>query len=315
MSDIKKFQITKQFSKKRLDKILTEMLTTYSRTYIGNLIKNNFVKINNKIIIEPDYKPDTGDMVEIELPPQRYPIKDNIDLPVIYNDDFILVINKPPGINVHPVKTSDVLKNEITIVDIIYYKYPEFKNFPESSQRPGIVHRLDKDTSGVMVIAKNPQTQFELSKQFSERKIEKTYLGIVNGSLKEKQGTIDSYISKYKYKFNTYGINAKNAITKFKVLKNFGDFCLVEFRPVTGRTHQIRIHSSLIEHPILGDKLYNKNPLSPELKNICSRQMLHSYKLKLLHPKELKTIEFKAPLPEDFLNVLNFIKNNYQKNS
>ncbi len=232
-------------------------------------------------------------------------------IPIIYEDENILVISKPAGILVHPTSKNE--KN--TLIDWLISKHPEIKNIGDPStssrqERPGIVHRLDKDTSGLMIIAKNNKTFFYLKKQFQDRKIEKKYLALVTGKLKDGQGIITKTISRSKRKGRIQTTapigKRREAITRYKVLKEFEDYSLLEVMPETGRTHQIRVHLASIGHPIASDEKY-KFKRQPCPKNL-KRQFLHaSYlKFKLLNGK-IK--EFKSRLPKELEDILRIIPN------
>lgn len=224
---------------------------------------------------------------------------------IIYEDNDIIVIDKPADLTVHPIR----LGQNDTLVNQLLDKYPEIKNVGDDSLRPGIVHRLDKDTSGLMVIAKNNKSFEYLKKQFSERKIIKKYLALVNGRVKDKKGTITKSISlsKKDHRKRSALLDEKSqkAWTEYKVIKRFSvkdeHYTLLEVSIKTGRTHQIRIHLSSIGHPVAGDKQYKfKRQSSPENLN---RQFLHAFYLKFKLPNG-KIMEFKLDLPKDLKSVL-----------
>jgi 23S rRNA pseudouridine1911/1915/1917 synthase len=216
---------------------------------------------------------------------------------IIYEDENILAINKPAGLIVHGESPS--------VVDWLIKRYPEIKNIGEESTRPGIVHRLDRDTSGVLIIAKNQKTFEYLKDQFKSRKIKKTYLVLVEGDIKRERGVIDLPIGRSK-KWSIKKLASKNArgkireaVTEYKVLKKFSKYTLVEVYPKTGRTHQIRVHFKAISHPVVGDRLYGGN-------NPLGRQFLHagSLELTLLTGERIK---IEADLPEDLKNFLDML--------
>lgn len=228
---------------------------------------------------------------------------------IIYENRDVLVINKPAGINVHP----DTTHKTGTLIQEILKTHPEIKGIgdpaiggtSEPNIRPGIVHRLDKDTSGVMIITKN-QPAFEyLKKQFVERKIKKTYIALVAGKLNQKNGVIDLPIGRSKSPLRRLASpkargKLREALTEYKVLETFSGYTLVEVYPKTGRTHQIRVHFKAIGHPIVCDKLYSKNPICPYG---LSRQFLHAYSLELTLPDKSQN-RFEADLPDDLQKVL-----------
>jgi 23S rRNA pseudouridine1911/1915/1917 synthase len=293
--------------KTRIDKFLKERFSEYSREYIKVLCKKNFVKINNKPVSPSDIVK-LGDVVEITFP-QREEIylNEQKDFETIFEDKNLIVINKPAGLLVHPGKKFDQRK---TLLDILSEKYEKLTNLSWQLEHPFLVHRLDKDTSGIMLVAKNPQTQYLLSKQFETRQIKKVYRAIVDGKLSSKTGEIVAPVEKTKnyVKVSEFGKPAK---TKFKVISTTEKFSYLELYPETGRTHQIRVHTSFIGHPIIGDKEYGGSTIIGTKK--VSRIMLHSYKIKFVYPntnlttsEKKKWVEFCAPLPKDFQDMLHF---------
>ncbi|MDI6641617.1 MAG: RluA family pseudouridine synthase, partial [Elusimicrobiota bacterium] len=317
---------------KRIDSYLSEIYNDYSRAFFQGLIRNNYIVVNGKPV-KPSYRVKSGDIIKISFPEISQSKVSKIAekyLKIIYEDNSILVIDKPAGMCVHPTGARSwsrrIRSNEhaegvrkararvgerlgsrqdltnLTIVDII-----PANRIVGSVERSGIVHRLDKDTSGVMVIAKTPQAQFKLQKQFQNRQVEKTYLAIVHNSFSEKSGSISAPLTRDirdKKKFHIgFG---RDATTEFKVKKNFNNYAYLEIHPITGRTHQVRVHLSSIGHPILGDRLYSRCTENEQFG--VNRQMLHSYKLKIVHPEKNKSMEFTADLPRDFLTVLRAIR-------
>ena len=224
-----------------------------------------------------------------------------LKLSILYEDDDILVIDKPAGLLVHPT-----LKNETdTLTDILIRYLPNIKYVGEDSKRPGIVHRLDKDTSGLMLITKNNNAFYYFKKIFLDRKIEKRYLALVFGSVKDSQGTITKSISFSKKNRNKRSAlldsHSKKAWTEYKVIKRFSDYSLLEVAIKTGRTHQIRVHLASIGHPIVGDKQYMfKRQIAPQS---LQRQFLHAHYLKFLHLSG-KIIELQSKLPNDLKQIL-----------
>ncbi|MBU1289696.1 RluA family pseudouridine synthase [Patescibacteria group bacterium] len=233
----------------------------------------------------------------------------SITLKIIYENDDFLVLEKPADLTVHPVKPEQ--KN--TLADLIVARYPEIKGVGEDPLRPGIVHRLDKDTSGLMVVAKNNQSFNYLKKQFQDRKVEKEYLALVVGKIKDKKGTITKSISQskkdHKKRSALLGEKSKPAWTEYEVLEYYKQYTLVKAMPKTGRTHQIRIHLASIGYPIAGDKQY-KFKRQPCPKNL-SRQFLHSYYLKF-QTTDGKMIAFKSELPQDLKEVLKDLEKIYE---
>ncbi|MFQ3675133.1 MAG: RluA family pseudouridine synthase [Endomicrobiia bacterium] len=291
--------------KERVDKFLKEKFGEYSREYIKVLCKKGFIKVNNKITSSSD-KVKFGDVIEIVFPERKdIYLNEQEDFETIFEDKNLLVINKPAGLLVHPGKKFDTRK---TLLDILCEKYRKLTELCWELERPFLVHRLDKDTSGVMLIAKNPQTQYLLSKQFETRQIKKVYRAIVEGEVKVLSGEIIAPIEKTKncVKIGDYGKQAK---TKFKVISRTKKVSYLELYPETGRTHQIRIHTNFIGHPIVGDTEYGGSE-KIELRKV-DRPMLHSYKIKFIYPDTKKSevekwLEFCAKIPKDFQDILSF---------
>jgi len=225
---------------------------------------------------------------------------------IIYQDQDIVVIDKPANLTVHPIKKGQTN----TLVDKLIDLYPEIKQVGDDPLRPGIVHRLDKDTSGLMIIAKNNQAFEHFKKQFQDRKIIKKYLALVHGKVKDQKGTITKSISlskkDYKKRSALLSDKSKIALTEYKIKQIFKDYTLLEVTPKTGRTHQIRIHLASIGHPIAGDKQYKFKRQSPPEK--LTRQFLHAYYLKFKLPNG-KIVELKSELAQDLKQVLESIQN------
>ncbi|MFH0969811.1 MAG: RluA family pseudouridine synthase [Patescibacteria group bacterium] len=302
-------KIEKNNVRERIDKFLAQEFFSLSRGEIIKNIKEEKILVNKKLV-KPSYRLKENDEIESKISFEREEIIPNskIKLNIIYSDDNIIVINKPAGIQVHP--DSNERKN--TLVNALISKFPEIKAVHDESLgaylRPGIVHRLDKDTSGVIVIARNQKAFDELKEMFQERKINKKYIALVYGQLKDRKGIITKAIARsgnYK-KQSIAGAKTKTkvrgAVTEYKQLQRFDNYSLLEARPLTGRMHQIRIHLFSIGHPIIGDKLYKLKSIKAT--DLAKRQLLHAEKIDftLFGQK----FSFSAPLPEDF-NV--FLKN------
>lgn len=288
----------------RIDKFLVRNFFSNSpRMEIIRHIKNGYILINKKIV-KPSYHLRAGDLVEIKIikTPQKIQPNEKIKIDIIFQNNNFLIINKPSGIAVHPLNFSD----NTTLISGLIAQFPEIKSIGDESVgsklRPGIVHRLDKDTSGVMLIAKNQKTFTALKKMFQKRKIEKKYLAWAYGQVSPREGLVEKALSRSKnYKKQIVSKEnsirkSRTAITCYKVKKIAGDFSLLEVFPKTGRTHQIRIHLQSIGHPIVGDKLY-KDKKNPGLLEI-TRQLLHAKEIRFSLSGE--DFSFQAPLPEDF---------------
>jgi len=298
----------------RVDKFLQSQLKTFSRTRIQNLINDGQVQLNNITIRNSSKKIKEKDKIEVNFPPPKETlIKPNkIPLDILYDDEDIIVINKFPGVVVHPGAGN----YEKTIVNGLLFKYRNNLSSIGGKLRPGIVHRIDKDTSGVIVVAKNDNAHINLSKQFSNHSIKRVYEALVWGSLRPQNGKINERISRSIKNRQLMAVRkekGKTAITNYKTLKIFHNTNLprishIECQLETGRTHQIRVHMSFKGNSILGDKSYGKSKkkfkeINPNIEkeiNNFSRQALHAKSLAFVHPKTNKEIFFEAKRPEDF---------------
>jgi len=298
----------------RIDKFLHNKLNDsgYSREDIKKLIINGFVKVNNITTIKPSAKISKGDFVEISLSDKNSlelkPVKRELN--IIYEDNYLVIINKPWNLTTHPAPSC----KEPTLVHFLISKYPELKQMDK--QRPGIVHRLDKDTSGLMVVALNNKTRELMIEKFKKREVKKKYLALVLGNLEPLCGEIKVFMDRDIYsrtKMRVYEDMGRESITRYKVIKRFEhlNISLVEAEILTGRTHQIRVHFSHLGAPILGDNLYTKGKKVEDniLKKLAKRQMLHSWKLCFSHPITLKNMSFTCSVPKDFLRILLYLVN------
>lgn len=284
----------------RLDKVVSNLEQEISRETIQRMIKTGKIFVNNKQE-KASFKTTVGDLItleeeipeEIELKPQEMP------LDIIYEDDDMLVINKEKGIVVHPGNGNP----DGTLANAVMAKCKGSLSGIGGKIRPGIVHRIDKDTSGLIIVAKNDTAHINLSKQIQDRKVKKTYIALVRGVIKENEATINMPIGRSSKDRKKMAVtkDGKEAITHFKVLKRYNGFTLLEVKIETGRTHQIRVHLSEIGYPIVGDEVYSngKNPFG------VKGQMLHAEKLELKHPRTGKDLTFEAPVPKYFANIIN----------
>jgi len=266
------------------------------------MIVEGDVLVNDEAV-SPHYKVKEKDVVTIRVPaakPHRaFPEK--IPLDIIYEDEAVILVNKPAGMVVHPACGN----YSGTLVNALLYHFPALASgeFPDIN-RVGLVHRLDKDTSGVMVVAKNSASLTRLAKQFENKKVEKTYLALVFGKIVNPEGSIEAPVGRKitdRRKMAVTSISSRQAITRFRVREILGDFTLLDVSPKTGRTHQIRVHLAHIGHPVVGDVEYGS--VAP--KNLgVRRQLLHAYKLGFIHPVKKDWVEFTAPLPNDFKKVI-----------
>jgi len=302
----------------RIDKFLQSQINKLSRTRLQALIRDGQVKLNNITINNPSKKIKEGDQIKIDFPPPKETlIKPNkIPLNILYDDDDIIVINKFPGVVVHPGAGN----YENTIVNGLLYKYQNNLSSVGGKLRPGIVHRIDKDTSGVIVVAKNDNSHINLSQQFASHTIKRVYEALVWGSLKPQRGKIQEKISrsiKNRQLMTVRKEKGKMAITNYNTLKifqnaNLPKISLIECQLETGRTHQIRVHMNFKGNPILGDKSYGKlkkkfKKIDPNIEkkiNNFNRQALHAKSLGFLHPNTKKEVLFEAKRPRDFDSLI-----------
>jgi len=315
-------EVLKEHRGIRIDIFLQSQIKNLSRTRIKKIIIEGCVKINDRIIEEPAKKIKEKDRIKIKFPITKeskiLPQKINID--VLYEDNDIILINKPPGLVIHPGAGN----YDRTLVNALLYFYKDRLSIIGGKLRPGIVHRIDKDTSGVIVVAKNDNAHVGLSKQFSDHSICRKYETLIWGSLRPRNGKIAMPISRSKKNRQLMSVNkfsGKKAVTNYKTIeiyenKNVPKISLVECQLETGRTHQIRVHMSFKGNAILGDKSYGK--IKKNFKNIdlnlkkkiinFDRQALHAKSLGLIHPKTGRKIFFDAPRPNDFEELIKTLK-------
>lgn len=293
--------VDEEMSGKRLDSVLAGMMPEYSRSFIQKLFENGSITVGGDPCSEKKRKAAAGDIVEITIPqPERLEVEaEDIPLDIVYEDDELLVVDKPAGMVVHPAPGN----HSGTLVNALMYHCGDALSSINGVIRPGIVHRIDKDTSGLLMVAKTDRAHNALSAQLAEHSITRRYKAIVYSNIKEDEGTVDKPIGRdpgNRLRNAVVYTNSKNAVTHYRVLERFGGFTLVEAVLETGRTHQIRVHMAYIRHPLLGDTLYGpaKNRYG------AKRQMLHAGVLGFVHPVTGEYMEFNSPLPQDFEDVL-----------
>lgn len=296
-----RFQITEELEGERLDKALSLLIESLSRSFVAKLIKENKVYVNGKTA-KSSYSLKTDDEVVFELPPSQEPDiePENIPLDVLYEDSDVIVVNKPKGMVVHPAAGH----YSGTLVNALMYHCGHELSGINGVMRPGIVHRIDMDTTGSLIVCKNDKAHNHIAEQLKVHSIERRYHAICHGVLKEDEGTINKPIGRHlsdRKKMAVNERNGKEAITHYKVLERFKDYTYVECKLETGRTHQIRVHMASIQHPLLGDALYG--PKNPPIKNLQG-QCLHARTIGFVHPVTKTYMEIEAPLPDYFLELL-----------
>jgi 23S rRNA pseudouridine1911/1915/1917 synthase len=289
----------------RIDLYLTQKEIYPSRSQIRNLIAQGKIRVNNNPV-KPSYILKNGDVIDLALPENKeLKIKaEAIPLDIIYEDKYLVVVNKPADMIVHP---ADKICSG-TLVNALLYHCKDSLSGIGGVIRPGIVQRLDKNTSGLMVVAKNDFAHLDLSRQIKDHQVTKKYIALVHGNLKDDSGIIDAPIgrslkNRKKMAVTTEG-KSREAVTRFKVLKRFSGYTLVEATLRTGRTHQIRVHLAFIGYPIVGDQLYGHKRQGLNI----HRQALHSYVLGFVHPSSKKYMEFSAPLPKDMQELIDYLE-------
>lgn len=289
----------------RLDVYLQSIEADYTRSKIKSAIESGAVKVNGKVETKAGYKLKAGDKIDYEIvadsPIQAKP--QDIAINVVYEDDDIIVINKPQGMVVHPA----VGNKEGTLVNALLYHTASLSSV-NGDIRAGIVHRIDKDTSGLLVVAKNDKAHANLAKQIADKTCHRHYIALLQGRLKQDSGEVITNIGRDPRNRLRMAVvpngSGKTADTIYRVIKYYQGYTLCEFQLKTGRTHQIRVHSLYLGHPIVGDKLYNSNPCKFKLQG----QLLHAYKLILTHPTSGEVMTFEAPLPDYFAKVISELK-------
>lgn len=304
MEEIKLFKVKDEDKNKRLDMFVLECLQDKTRSFIKNLIDNEKVLVNNKSV-KSGYKLRVNEEVSITLP-EPVPtdiLPEDIKIDIVYEDDYLAVINKPQNMVVHPAGSL----RTGTLVNALMFHMKSLSSI-NGEIRPGIVHRLDKDTSGLIVIAKDDKTHLELQKQIQDKTCHRIYRAVAYGKFNNESGTIETCLARGNSQHEKIFVvpfgQGRLAITNYKVLEYSKGFSYVEYELKTGRTHQIRVHSAHLNHPIVGDKLYGRKG---EKFNLAG-QLLHAYKLIFVHPVTKQKMEFCAEIPDYFED---FLKNNF----
>ena len=302
---MKEFFTVENQDGERIDRYLSEELADRSRSYIQKLIKENHVTVNQKPV-KANYRLSLGDRVEIDLPEAKEPdIKpEDIPLDILYEDKDIIIVNKPKQMVVHPAPGH----YSQTLVNALMYHCGFELSGINGTMRPGIVHRIDMDTTGSLVACKNDMAHQSLSKQLKEHSIRRIYVAIVHGNIKEEDGTVNAPIGRHPTERNKMSIHSRNgreAITHYQVLERFGNYTYIQCELETGRTHQIRVHMASLGHPLLGDMVYGpKKCPFPHLQG----QTLHARTLGIIHPRTGEYLEVNAPLPAYFIELLDKLR-------
>ena len=289
----------------RLDQFCCTLPGEYSREYVKRLITAGEILIDGQKK-KASYRLKGGESISLTIPePEECHIRpENIALAIIYEDDDVIVVNKPQGMVVHPAPGN----HSGTLVNGLLYHTKDLSNI-NGVMRPGIIHRIDKDTSGLLMVAKNDCAHSSLSEQLQEHTILRRYYGLVKGVVKPSKGTVDMPIGRHpldRIKMAVVEKNSKAAITHFEVIKRFARYTFVRFQLETGRTHQIRVHMEKIGHPLAGDPLYGKGDKNNPFKT--QGQCLHAQTLGFIHPRTGEKLVFKAPLPQSFVEILKGLK-------
>jgi 23S rRNA pseudouridine1911/1915/1917 synthase len=319
-----KLRIRRRLPGRRLDKYLHGRFPHLSRTMIQRLIKQGEIKVNGQPV-KASYEMAGGDLVEMRIPPpeSREVVPENIPLDIVYEDDFLLALNKQPGIICHPARGDQTG----TIANGLVYYANELSHGSDPF-RPGIVHRLDKNTTGVMLVAKNDEAHWRLGLQFERRTIQKTYLAVTHGALQLDGDMIDAPIGTHPVVREKFAVMvrenkidiAKNAVTYYEVEERFDGFTLVRLQPKTGRTHQLRVHMSYIGHPIVGDTMYGGQPISEQdltgsgdSEPLFPHQALHAWKIAFRHPITEKHMEIEAPFHSPLRKLVQLLRKHRSK--
>lgn len=291
------YYVLAEDANERLDKVVAKY-EEITRSYVQNLLSENAVLVNGKPakanlkVKENDFiELDYDDGIELETQPQ------DLNLDVRYEDHDVIVINKPKGMIVHPTAGSQ----RDTLVNGLLYHCKDLSGI-NGVLRPGIVHRIDKDTTGLLIVAKNDKAHLSLAEQLKDKTVSRLYYALVHGVIDHDYGTIDAPIGrdpKDRQKMCVTSLNSKNAVTHFKVVERFKEYTLVECKLETGRTHQIRVHMQYIKHPVMGDPKYSYRKTRD-----CNGQMLHAHQLTFVHPSTNEKVVVDAPLPKQFEDIL-----------
>lgn len=304
---MKRLRVTPEAAGRRLDRWLAAQLPDLSRSRIQALIRQGHVTVSGRPV-KAHRKLVPGEEVGVEIPePTPAELRpEDISLDVLYEDADIIVLNKPPGLVVHPAPGHETG----TLVNALLHHCKDLSG-TGGGLRPGIAHRLDKDTSGVLVVAKNEAALRGLVEQFKSRRVEKEYVALVSGVPKPPSGRVETRIGRSehdRHKMSARPRRGRPAVTRYRTEETFGDVALLRLWPETGRTHQIRVHMNYLGHPVVGDGTYGRNRKAREMPALAERQMLHAERIAFAHPRTGRRIERRAPLPPDMAAVLRALR-------
>jgi 23S rRNA pseudouridine1911/1915/1917 synthase len=311
-----RLNVGSSIKERRIDKYLHGRFSNFSRVKLQKIIKEGNVKVNNERV-KASFKLNPGDVIELTLPKEvkKEILPEDIPLDIIYEDNDIIIINKQADLIVHPARGN----THGTLVNALAFYSNNLSNV-QGKMRPGIIHRLDRNTTGVMVVAKNNQAHYKIANQFQDRKVKKNYIAIVHGCPDLTADRISAALGVHPRVREKYAIRpegGKEAVTFYEVLEEFGGYSLMKLSPKTGRTHQIRVHLSYIKHPIVGDDMYGGKVVyrwqladeEPAMEEpIINRPALHAMFLEFKHPGTGKVINFEAPIPSDMQNLLEMLR-------
>ena len=306
MSEIVEILVDEAMAGERLDRIIAEKADEFTRSYAQKLIKEGRVKVDGYIVEDKNFKVQPEQAIEIELPePEALDLQpEDIPLDLVYEDDDLLVVSKAKGMVVHPAPGN----YRGTLVNALLHHCGQSLSSINGTIRPGIVHRIDKDTSGLLIVAKNDFAHKSLAEQIKEHSFSREYEAVVYGSLKNDSGTIDAPIGRHKHDRKKMAVtqeNSRNAVTHYEVLARYRGFTHIRLKLETGRTHQIRVHMAYIGHPVAGDPVYGPARVIKELHGQC----LHARHIGFVHPRTAQYMSFESELPgyfKDFLRILEF---------
>jgi 23S rRNA pseudouridine1911/1915/1917 synthase len=304
--EVLEFTIEEQKCGERIDKFLTESIEGKSRSFVQGLIEKKQIKVNGNIV-KSNYKLRLRDSVIVTVPDavELQVNAEDIELDILYEDGDVIVVNKPQGMVVHPAAGN----YNGTLVNALLHHCKDLSGI-NGVMRPGIVHRIDKDTSGVLVVAKNDYAHNKLSEQFKDHSMTRVYTALVEGVVKKDKGTIDANLGRDPHERIKFAVvlEGKRAVTHYNVIERFDGYTLIECRLETGRTHQIRVHMSYIGHPLVGDTVYGHKKSKIKIEG----QLLHAKLLGFIHPVKESYMEFQSPLPEHFVKILDILRKKLQ---